>query len=250
MANNDIKFQFELITLADDLGEITQTELARHKKRKSLRIDVENAEPPVHIGGFGAMKESFKVKTLSETGAAFYHNDQGVKSKIGHYSKTVLDVGEFQVPMMGRVLYANQDSMGLEFVQPNVASSTSLRSHFKLEFIAASLRASFLSEVNPEGVAQKKVCYGNHEGYRVEIISEGNELKSFEIDCGQGGFAAKWEHSHPLYVFSEVKQKPTEKIARNQVISFLRNLEAMNPRLLLQMSTIAKSVPIQIDCLR
>jgi hypothetical protein len=104
-------------------------------------VDVQHSHPAPLIGGFGHTTRLFRVKSVAEFGAAFFHDGVDLRAELGRDIQSFLSLGEIRIPVISRVMYLTPQLAGIQFFHPSEGARISIRSHFYLEFTAASLRA-------------------------------------------------------------------------------------------------------------
>jgi hypothetical protein len=91
------------------------------------------------------------------------------------------------------------------------------------------------------------IKFANDRDHKMEVLAEGEKVKSFKIDLGHEWASVVWDSGNPMIIHLADRNEVKADHLRCQLISFLRNLKGVNPRILQDVGTVACNEEIEID---
>ena len=238
--------EWEVLPFCDESAkQDTATQLVI--KRRALRADVQHMYPPIQIGSLGNPARSFRVKTVAELGAAFFHEGADLSVEIQKEQMCWIRVGEVKIPVQCKVRYLTPQLAGVEFIDPPASTRLALRTHFFFELMTAGLapRAGALPVAS--GQATRTLSYGDETSHGVEVSLSGGRLDGFRIALGPIGAEVVWKNGEALRVMMKSGEALEHAYVRRQLVGFLRNLRGLNPRVREAVELVSTKAKIEVE---
>jgi hypothetical protein len=199
-------------------------------KRRVPRVDARCGQLPIFLSYPEISAQRFGVSTIAELGCRFTTDRLNVTSLLGRILDTTLHVGHGSFTLRSKMVSIDPGGASVQFLAPDEIVREMIRELFGPEFVATTL-SPFHSYSSVVAGPTHTTIYSDGAGNQLELQMNNRRLEGVTAELEILDTRLAWSRRSAPQVVRISDNRVQGPAVRNRLISFLRNLQDLDPQI-------------------